>query len=131
MCALFPRIQKSEPDEVSFPIDEQLAAQGRLIAGQDLRLIDIENEFTALKNRLEQLELAVVNYPEDYLTVAGYARLKNIPISCSVAQHLVRKAKKLSKARGAEIYRTRDGLFDMVETYRIDILDDVFAAYET
>ena len=39
-------------------------------------------------------------------------------------------AKKLSKARGAEIYRTRDGLFDTAETFRIDILDDVFAAYE-
>ena len=130
MCAVFPRIRKTEPSELSFSIDEQLAAQGRLIVEQDLRLTDLEKEFTSMKNKLEQLELAVVCYPEDYLTIAGYVRLKNIQISRSVAQHLSRKAKKLSEARGAEIYRTRDGLFDTVDTYRIDILDDVFAAFD-
>ena len=130
MSTVFPRIRKTEPSELSFSIDEQLAAQGRLIVEQDLRLTDLENKFTALKSRVEQLEAAVVNYPEDYLTIAGYARLKNIQISRSVAQHLARKARKLSEARGAEIYRTRDGLFDTVDTYKIDILDDVFAAFD-
>ncbi len=97
---------------------------------QDQRLTDLENELVELKNRVEELESVVVNGPEDYVSVAGYARTKNIPVSRSVIQHLARKAKKLSKARGAEIYRTRDGLFDTAETFRIDILDDVFAAYE-
>ena len=129
MSTVFPRIRKTEPSELSFSIDEQLAAQGRLIVEQDLRLTDLENKFTALKSRVEQLESVVANYPEDYLTVAGYAYLKNMQVSRSVIQHLTRKAKKLSKARGAEIYRTRDGLFDTAETFRIDILDDVFAAF--
>ena len=130
MSAVFPRIRRTGSNELSLSIAEQLAAQGRLIVEQDLRLTDLENKFTALKSRVEQLESVVANYPEDYLTVAGYAYLKNIQVSRSVIQHLTRKAKKLSKARGAEIYRTRDGLFDTAETFRIDILDDVFAAYE-
>ena len=130
MSTVFPRIRKTEPSELSFSIDEQLAAQGRLIVEQDLRLTDLENKFTALKSRVEQLESVVANYPEDYLTVAGYAYLKNIQVSRSVIQHLARKARKLSEARGAEIYRTRNGLFDTVDTYRIDILDDVFAAFD-
>ena len=121
--------QKTISEELRLSFAEQLLAQAQVLVEQDQRLNDLENELVELKNRVEELESVVVNGPEDYVSVAGYARTKNIPVSRSVIQHLVRKAKKLSKARGAEIYRTRDGLFDTAETFRIDILDDVFAAF--
>ena len=108
-------------------IAEQLAEHARLLFEQDQRLSALEKEFDDLKNGVEP---TVINPPEEYLSIDGYVRLKKIPVSRSVAQHLDRKAKKLSKVRGAEIYRTRDGLFDTAETFRIDILDDVFAAFD-
>ena len=101
-------------------IAEQLLLHARLLVEQDQRLTALEKEFVDLKDSAES------STPEDYLSVVGYAGLKKIPISRSVAQHLGRKAKKLSKARGAEIHQTRDGY----TTYRTNILDDVFAAYE-
>ena len=104
-------------------IAEQLVAQARLLVEQDQRLSALEKEFDDLKNGVEP---TVINPPEDYLSIDGYVRLKKIPVSRSVAQHLDRKAKKLSKARGAELHLTRNGY----TTYRTDILDDVFAAYE-
>lgn len=101
-------------------IAEQLLLHARLLVEQDRRLTALEKEFVDLKNSAEPAT------PEDYLSVVGYAGLKKIPISRSVVHHLNRKAKKLSKDRGAEIHQTRDGY----TTYRTNILDDVFAAYE-
>ena len=101
-------------------IAEQLVAHARLLVEQDQRLTALEKEFVDLKNSAEPAT------PEDYLSIDGYARLKKIPISRSVVHHLGRKAKKLSKDKGAEIHQTRDEY----TTYRTDILDDVFAAYE-
>ena len=101
-------------------IAEQLLLHARLLVEQDRRLTALEKEFVDLKNSAEPAT------PEDYLSVVGYAGLKKIPISRSVVHHLNRKAKKLSKDRGAEIHQTRDGY----TTYRTDILDGVFAAYE-
>ena len=117
---------------------ELLVAQANLLLEQEQRVKaleidfdDMKDNFVDINDRMEQLESVVVNHPEDYVSVAGYARMKNIPLSLSVAQHLGRKAKKLSLARGAEIYQTGDERFGTVGTYRIDILDDVFAAYKT
>ena len=121
--------QKTISEELRLSFAEQLLAQAKVLVEQDQRLTDLENGFVELKNRVDEFESDVVSVPEDYLSVAGYARTKNIPVSRSVIQHLARKARKLSEARGAEIYRTRDGLFDTAETFRIDILDDVFAAF--
>ena len=122
--------QKTISEELRLTFAEQLLAQAKVLVEQDQRLTDLENEFAELKNRVEELESVVVNGPEDYVSIDGYTRLRNIPVSRSVIQHLARKARKLSEARGAEIYRTRDGLFDTAETFRIDILDDVFAAFD-
>ena len=106
--------------EFRLSIPEQLVVQARLLVEQDQRLTALEKEFVDLKNSAEPAT------PEDYLSVDGYARLKKIPVSRSVVHHLGRKAKKLSKDKGAEIHQTRDEY----TTYRTDILDDVFAAYE-
>ena len=121
--------QKTISKELRLSFAEQLLAQAKVLVEQDQRLTDLENELVELKNRVDEFESDVLIVPEDYLSIDVYTRLRNIPVSRSVIQHLARKAKKLSKARGAEIYRTRDGLFDTVETFRIDILDDVFAAF--
>ena len=130
MCEILHGNQKTISEELRLSFAEQLLAQAKVLVEQDQRLTDLENGFVELKNRVDAFESDVVSVPEDYVSVAGYARTKNIPVSRSVIQHLARKARKLSEARGAEIYRTRDGLFDTAETFRIDILDDVFAAFE-
>ena len=108
-----------------------LLEQEQRVKALEIDFDDMKDNFVDINDRMEQLESVVVNHPEDYVSVAGYARMKNIPLSLSVAQHLGRKAKKLSLARGAEIYQTGDERFGTVGTYRIDILDDVFAAYKT
>ena len=134
---VIPAIRKTGSYAPTLSPAELLVAQANLLLEQDKRMKALESNFVDMKDdivdmndRVEQLESAVVNHPEDYVSVAGYARMKNIPLSLSVAQHLGRKAKKLSKARGVEIHQTGDERFGTVGIYRIDILDDVFAAYE-
>ena len=134
---VIPAIRKTGSYAPTLSPAELLEAQANLLLEQDKRMKALESNFVDMKDdivdmndRVEQLESAVVNHPEDYVSVAGYARMKNIPLSLSVAQHLGRKAKKLSKARGVEIHQTGDERFGTVGIYRIDILDDVFAAYE-
>ena len=133
---VIPAIRKTGSYAPTLSPAELLVAQANLLLEQDKRMKALESNFVDMKDdiidmngRVEQLESAVVNHPEDYVSVAGYARMKNIPLSLSVAQHLGRKAKKLSKARGVEIHQTGDERFGTVRIYRIDILDDVFAAF--
>ena len=133
---VIPAIRKTGSYAPTLSPAELLVAQANLLLEQDKRMKALESNFVDMKDdivdmndRVEQLESAVVNHPEDYVSVAGYARMKNIPLSLSVAQHLGRKAKKLSKARGVEIHQTGDERFGTVGIYRIDILDDVFAAF--
>ena len=134
---VIPAIRKTGSYAPTLSPAELLVAQANLLLEQDKRMkalesnvVDMKDDIVDMNDRVEQLESAVVNHPEDYVSVAGYARMKNIPLSLSVAQHLGRKAKKLSKARGVEIHQTGDERFGTVGIYRIDILDDVFAAYE-
>ena len=109
-------------------MEDLLIIQGELLLEHEERLQKLEQQ-TLLSEQIpdfiEENEETVE--PEDYLTVEGYARLKDISVSRSVAQHLGRKAKKLSKARDVETGVTEFGH----KAFRIDILDDVFAAYET
>ena len=110
------------PEELRLSFAEQLLAQAKVLVEQDQRLTDLENELVELKNRVD-----VEKPPEDYLTFDSYVRLRDIPIRRSAVDHLTSEAKRLTEVRGAERGVTESGHI----TYRIDILDEVFAAYET
>ena len=110
------------PEELRLSFAEQLLAQAKVLVEQDQRLNDLENKLVELKNRVD-----VEKPPEDYLTFDSYVRLRDIPIRRSAVDHLTSEAKRLTEVRGAERGVTESGHI----TYRIDILDEVFAAYET
>ena len=114
--------QKTISEELRLSFAEQLLAQAKVLVEQDQRLTDLENELVELKNRVD-----VEKPPEDYLTFDSYVRLRDIPIRRSAVDHLTSEAKRLTEVRGAERGVTESGHI----TYRIDILDEVFAAYET
>ena len=116
--------QKTISEELRLSFAEQLLAQAKVLVEQDQRLTDLENELVELKNRVETDE---EKPPEDYLTFDSYVRLRDIPIRRSAVDHLTSEAKRLTEVRGAERGVTESGHI----TYRIDILDEVFAAYET
>ena len=109
-------------EELRLSFAEQLLAQAKVLVEQDQRLTDLENELVELKNRVD-----VEKPPEDYLTFDSYVRLRDIPIRRSAVDHLTSEAKRLTEVRGAERGVTESEHI----TYRIDILDEVFAAYET
>ena len=114
--------RKTISEELRLSFAEQLLAQAQVLVEQDQRLTDLENELVELKNRVD-----VEKPPEDYLTFDSYVRLRDIPIRRSAVDHLTSEAKRLTEVRGAERGVTESGHI----TYRIDILDEVFAAYET
>ena len=114
--------QKTISEELRLSFAEQLLTQAQVLVEQDQRLTDLENEVVELKNRVD-----VEKPPEDYLTFDSYVRLRDIPIRRSAVDHLTSEAKRLTEVRGAERGVTESGHI----TYRIDILDEVFAAYET
>ena len=119
--------QKTISEELRLSFAEQLLAQAQVLVEQDQRLTDLENELVELKNRVVKPENDVEKPLEDYLTFDSYVRLRDIPIRRSAVDHLTSEAKRLTEVRGAERGVTESGHI----TYRIDILDEVFAAYET
>jgi prophage antirepressor-like protein len=65
-----------------------------------------------------------------YWTITAWCRLNNLKISLDEAMKRGRDAAKLSKEWGAEIGRVPDERFGVVNSYREDVLEEIFCLIE-
>lgn len=90
------------------------------------RLLDQERELKALEGRIERIEAKSVTVPNDYFTVAGFAAIRKRRIDVSKANIIGRKASNLSRQLGYDIGKVSDPRYGSVNTYHVDILNEVF-----
>jgi len=102
---------------------KEVAINRSLISPQMQMLMSIVE---AQADKLKELESRIITHNEDYFTVAGYASLRGFNVDINKANMLGRKASKLSKEYGYDIYKAKDPRFGTVNTYHTDILKQVF-----
>lgn len=99
--------------------------QERIKDRQEIREIKKDNE--EIKEDIKMIKAHQVTHPEDYYTIAGYAKLKNIKIDLGLAKSLGRIAKALCRQFGYVIGEVKDPRYVAVGTYPSEILDMVFS----
>lgn len=87
--------------------------------------LEMEREQARLGRKIDLLEIKT-NSEQDYFTVKAYASLNGIHLDTPTANRLGRKAARISRGDNIRIGRVRDERYGMVNSYYIDILDEVF-----
>lgn len=100
---------------------EQLLAQAKLMVDMENRLNMIEKNTTRLENNLRR------TITSDYFTVIGYANFRGINADKYNSSVIGRKASKLCKDCGLAIGKVIDSKYGTINTYPLDILDEIFA----
>lgn len=90
------------------------------------KMVEQEEQTQRLSDRMDMIEAKTTTSPNEYFTIAGFATIRKQRVDVSKAQLLGRKAAQLSKRLGYEIGRISDPRFGAVNTYHVDILNEVF-----
>lgn len=94
------------------------AVESRQFA-QEQQLQRLQQEQNMLKGKVDVLN-------DHEFTIMGYANLQSIPVTNKTANHLGRRAAKLSREQGYPIGSVTHPVYGRVNTYHVDVLDSVF-----
>lgn len=100
---------------------EQLLAQAQLMVNMENRLNILEKNTARLENNLRR------TITSDYFTVIGYANFRGINANAYNSSVIGRKASKLCKDCGLAIGSVIDSKYGTINTYPLDVLDEIFA----
>lgn len=100
---------------------EQLLAQAQLMVEMENRLNTIEKNTARLENNLRR------TITSDYFTVIGYANFRGINANTYNSSVIGRKASKICKDCGLAIGKVIDSKYGTINTYPLDVLDEIFA----
>lgn len=100
---------------------EQLLAQAQLMVDMENRLNTIEKNTARLENNLRR---TITN---EYFTVIGYANFRGINADTYNSSVIGRKASKICKDCGLAIGKVIDSKYGTINTYPLDVLDEIFA----
>lgn len=94
-------------------------------------ILQAQNEFN-LKllqeiREIKEKSVKQIEYKQDYYSILGYCNLKQREIKFSEAIRFGRECVKLSKEKGIEIRKIPDERFGQVNSYRLDILEEIFS----
>lgn len=100
---------------------EQLLAQAKVMVDMENRLNTIEKNTARLENNLRR------TITSDYFTVIGYANFRGINANTYNSSVIGRKASKICKDCGLAIGKVIDSKYGTINTYPLDVLDEIFA----
>lgn len=100
---------------------EQLLAQAQLMVNMENRLNILEKNNARLENHLRR---TITN---EYFTVIGYANFRGINANTYNSSVIGRKASKICKDCGLAIGKVIDSKYGTINTYPLDVLDEIFA----
>jgi len=103
-------------------ITEIIIQQAIMLDAQAKRLESIENNQTALQDRLNNVQAKITDIDRNYYTIAGYCSLRGFKKNIHECNALGKKASKLSKDHDYEIKKTYSEIFGQVNSYHLDIL---------
>lgn len=100
---------------------EQLLAQAKVMVDMENRLNILEKNNARLENHLRR---TITN---EYFTVIGYANFRGINANTYNSSVIGRKASKICKDCGLAIGKVIDSKYGTINTYPLDVLDEIFA----
>ena len=100
---------------------EQLLAQAKIMVDMENRLNTLEKNNARLENNLRR------TITSDYFTVIGYANFRGINADTYNSSVVGRKASKICKDCGLAIGKVIDSKYGTINTYPLDVLDEIFA----
>lgn len=90
------------------------------------QMVEQERRLQSVEDRMDLIEAKTTNIPNEYFTVAGFAAIRKQRIDVNKASIIGRKAANLSRRLGYDIGKVSDPRYGSVNTYHVDVLNEVF-----
>ena len=114
--------QSMTPEEFLLYSAQRLVEQSKAIKAANARIDKVDE-------RLLEVESKQMTIDQRHYTIVGYANLMGIRgMSRNIAAKLGRKASLMSKKHGYHIGKEYDAKYGVVNTYHVDILQEVMAS---
>ena len=116
----FNPMKNMTPEEVLLCSAQRMVEQARAIKAANARIDKVDE-------RLLEVESKQMTIDEHHYTIIGYANLTGIRgVSRDAAARLGRRASAMSRKQGYHIGKEYDAKYGMVNTYHVDVLQEVF-----
>lgn len=116
----FNPMKNMTPEEFLLCSAQRMVEQARAIKAANARIDKVDE-------RLLEVESKQMTIDQRHYTIIGYANLMGIRgVSRDVAAGLGRKAAAMSRKQGYHIGKEYDAKYGMVNTYHVDVLQEVF-----
>ena len=116
----FNSMKNMTPEEFLLCSAQRMVEQARAIKAANARIDKVDA-------RLLEVESRQMTIDQRHYTIIGYANLTGIRgVSRDVAAKLGRKAAAMSRKQGYHIGKEYDAKYGMVNTYHVDVLQEVF-----
>ena len=116
----FNPMRNMTPEEFLLFSAQRMVEQAKAIKAANARIDKVDE-------RLLDVESKQMTIDEHHYTIIGYANLTGIRgVSRDVAARLGRKASAMSRKQGYHIGKEYDAKYGMVNTYHVDVLQEVF-----
>lgn len=116
----FNPMRNMTPEEFLLFSAQRMVEQAKAIKAANARIDKVDE-------RLLDVESKQMTIDEHHYTIIGYANLTGIRgVSREVAARLGRKASAMSRKQGYHIGKEYDAKYGMVNTYHVDVLQEVF-----
>ena len=116
----FNSMKNMTPEEFLLCSAQRMVEQVRAIKAANARIDKVDE-------RLLEVESRQMTIDQHHYTIIGYANLTGIRgVSRDVAAGLGRKAAAMSRKQGYHIGKEYDAKYGMVNTYHVDVLQEVF-----
>ena len=116
----FNPMKNMTPEEFLLCSAQRMVEQARAIKAANARIDKVDE-------RLLEVESKQMTIDQHHYTIIGYANLTGTRgVSRDVAARLGRKAAAMSRKQGYHIGKEYDAKYGMVNTYHVDVLQEVF-----
>ena len=116
----FNPVKNMMPEEILLHTVQRLVEQAKAIKAANARIDKVDA-------RLLEVESKQMTIDQQHYTIIGYANLTGVRgVSREIAAALGRKASKMSRKQGYHIGKEYDAKYGMVNTYHVDVLQEVF-----
>lgn len=116
----FNPMRNMTPEEFLLYSAQRMVEQAKEIKAANARIDKVDE-------RLLEVESKQMTIDEHHYTIIGYANLRGIRgVGRDAAARLGRKASAMSRKQGYHIGKEYDAKYGMVNTYHVDVLQEVF-----
>ena len=116
----FNPMRNMTPEEFLLYSAQRMVEQAKAIKAANARIDKVDE-------RLLEVESKQMTIDEHHYTIIGYANLTGIRgVSRDAAARLGRRASAMSRKQGYHIGKEYDAKYGMVNTYHVDVLQEVF-----